>query len=334
MEKMNLLSNSRIRFACGVTLALSSALCPGMASAQTYPVKPLRMVTQFVAGSGGDALIRLMATPLSENLGQAVIIENRAGAGGIVAAEVVARAAPDGYVFLAATPNIPVVRVAAESKMSFDPTKDLVPLTAVAATPSIFIVNPSVPVNTYRELIDYARKFPDKLSYGTSGVGSAHHLAAEQIRMLTGIQMVHVPYKAGQQALLDVVTGQIPSSWVILGEAVPLAKAGKIRVLVTREEKRVTAFPDVPAIGELVKGFEPLPGWTGLFTPANVPQAVFRRLAADAMKSLQAQETRTRINQIGFEVVANTPEEFAAQIKREIALTTRIAKAVGIKLGD
>lgn len=316
--------------ACGLALA---GMAGGVQS-QAYPVKPLRMVTQFTAGSGGDALIRILATPLSENLGQSVVIENRAGAGGIVAAEVVARAAPDGYVFLAATPNIPVVRVAAESPMSFDPTKDLVPLTAVASTPSIFIVNPAVPANTWRELMDYARKFPNKLSYGTSGVGSAHHLAAEQIRMLTGIQMVHVPYKAGQQALLDVVTGQIPTSWVILGEAVPLAKAGKIKVLVTREEKRASAFPDVPAIGEIIPQFEPLPGWTGLFTPANVPQPIFRRLSADTMKSLQSAEIRARINQIGFEVSGNTPEQFAAEIKREIALTARIAKAAGIKLND
>ena len=326
--RKNIRSNVAIAAAAVCALTLETAL------AQTYPVKPVRMVTQFVAGSGGDALIRILATYLGENLGQAVVIENRAGAGGIVAAEVVARAAPDGYVFLAATPNIPVVRVAAESKLSFDPVKDLVPLTAVAATPSIFIVNPSVPVNSYRELMDYAKKFPNKLSYGTSGVGSAHHLAQEQIRLLTGIEMVHVPYKAGQQALLDVVTGQIPASWVILGEAAPLAKAGKIKVLVTREQKRVPVFPDVPAVGELIPGFEPLPGWTGLFTPAGVPQQAFRRLSGDAMKALQMPEAITKINLIGFGVVGSTPEEFAAQIKREIALTARIAKAAGIKLGD
>jgi len=323
-------------FGCSMSIAAAAmcALPMQPAHAQTYPAKPVRMVTQFVAGSGGDALIRILATYLGENLGQPVVIENRAGAGGIIAAEVVARAAPDGYVFLAATPNIPVVRVAAESKMSFDPNKYLTPLTAVAATPSIFIVHPSVPVNSYRELMDYARKFPNKLSYGTSGVGSAHHLAAEQIRLLTGIELVHVPYKAGQQALLDVVTGQIPTSWVILGEAAPLAKSGKIKVLVTREEKRLSAFPDVPAIGELISGFEPLPGWTGLFTPAGVPQPVFRRLSGDAMKALQMPEVKAKINLIGFEVVGNTPEEFAAQIKREIVLTARISKAAGIKLGD
>ena len=166
-----------IRSTVAIAATAVCALTLETALAQAYPVKPVRMVTQFVAGSGGDALIRILATYLGENLGQPVVIENRAGAGGIVAAEVVARAAPDGYVFLAATPNIPVVRVAAESKLSFDPTKDLVPLTAVAATPSIFIVNPSVPVNSYRELMAYAKKFPNKLSYGTSGVGSAHHLA-------------------------------------------------------------------------------------------------------------------------------------------------------------
>ena len=239
------------------TALVAALLLPVSALAQAWPAKPLRMVTQFAAGSGGDALIRIVASGLGENLGQPVVIENRAGAGGIVAAEVVARAPADGYVFLAATPNVPVVRVAAESKLPFDPSRDLVPLTAVAATPSIFIVHPSVPVASYRDLMEYAKKFPNKLSYGTSGVGSAHHLAAEQIRMLTGIELVHVPYKAGQQALLDVVTGQIPTSWVILGEATPLAKAGKIRVLATREEKRISAFPDVPAIGELIPGFEP-----------------------------------------------------------------------------
>ena len=155
------------------------------AAAQEYPVKAIRFIAPNLPAGPTDILARLLGQKLSEAFGQPVVIENRAGAGGIVAAEVVARAAPDGYAFLAATPNIPVVRVAAESKMSFDPTRDLVPLTAVASTPSIFIVHPSVPVNSYRELMDYARKYPDKLSYGTSGVGSAHHLAAEQIRMLT-----------------------------------------------------------------------------------------------------------------------------------------------------
>jgi len=328
----NMIKMIKTTLGLGTAMALLSSVTA--VQAQAYPVKAVRMVTQFAAGSGGDALIRVLAVPLSENLGQPVVIENRAGAGGIVAAELVARAAPDGYTFLAATPNIPVVRVAAESKLSFDPSRDLAPLMAVAQTPSIFIVNPSVPIASFRELMEYTKKYPNKLSYGTSGVGSAHHLAAEQLRMLIGMEMVHVPYKAGQQALLDVVTGTIPASWVILGEAAPLAKAGKIRVLVTREAKRLPVFPDVPAVNEIVPGFEPLPGWTGLFLPAKVPQPVLRRLSADAIKALQPAEVRTRINHIGFETVGNTPEEFAAQIKREIVLTARIAKAAGIKLAD
>jgi putative tricarboxylic transport membrane protein len=301
-------------------------------SAQDYPSRPIRMVTQFAAGSGGDALTRVVTTYLAEAAGQPVVIENRAGAGGVQAAEAIARAAPDGYTIGALTPNIPVIRVVAGTRISIDPVKDLVPLSAVGSTPSVIVVNPQVPVYSFKELIDYARRNPNKLSFGTSGIGSAHHLAYEQIRLLTGIEMVHVPYKAGAQALLDVVTGQIPVGFVIISEAGAQAKAGKIRLIVTREEHRLAEFPQVPTVNELLPGFEPLPGWTGLFAPVGLPAAVLKRLTADLLKSMRNPEARDKMNQVGFEVIANAPAEFAAQIRKETALVARIAKAANIKL--
>jgi tripartite-type tricarboxylate transporter receptor subunit TctC len=322
------------RFRAAVTF-LAGAACfaaTAPALAQDFPARPIRMVTQFTAGSGGDALTRVVTTYLSELMGQPVVIENRAGAGGVQAAEAIAHATPDGYTIGALTPNVPVIRVVAGTRISIDPVKDLAAITAVGATPSVIVVNPALPVNSFRELIDYAKRNPNKLSFGTSGIGSAHHLAYEQIHLLTGMEMVHVPYKAGAQALLDVVTGQIPVGFVIISEAGAQAKAGKVRLIATREDRRLPQFPDVPAVGEILPGFEPLPGWTGLFAPVGVPPAVFKRLTGDILKALRNPEARDKMNQVGFEVIANTPEEFTAEVKREIALVAKIAKAAHIKL--
>jgi tripartite-type tricarboxylate transporter receptor subunit TctC len=247
----------------------------------------------------------------------AIVIDNRAGAGGAEAAEAIARAAPDGYTVGALTPGVPVVRIVAGTKISIDPNKDLVPLTAVGTTPSLDVANISAPVNSFRA---------DRL-WRNPG-----NLCDWEIRLLTGAEMVHVPYKAGAQAMLDVVTGLIPIGYFILNEVEPQVKAGKIKVLATREGKRVRQFPDLPTVSELVPGFEPMPGWTGLFMPARVPQAVFKRLYSDTVKAIKLPKTIADINKLGFDVIANSPEEFAAQIKHEIALVTKIVKAANIRL--
>jgi len=322
------MSRSIFAFLAGaVSLAVAAT-----AAAQDFPSKPIHLVTQFVAGSGGDSLTRVVATSMTNIMGQAIVIDNRAGAGGVQAAEAIARAAPDGYTVGALTPGVPVIRIVAGTRISIDPNKDLVPLTAVGTTPSLIVANVSAPVNSLRELIDYAKRNPGKLSYATSGIGSPHHLAAEEIRLLTGAEMVHVPYKAGAQAMLDVVTGLIPIGYFILGESEPQMKAGKIKLLATREAKRLRQFPDIPTVGEIVPGFEPMPGWTGLFTPAGVPRAVFMRLYNGAVKAMKQPEAVEKINQLGFDVIANSPEQFAAQIKQEIALVTKVVKAANIKL--
>ncbi len=315
-----------------LSIAATVLATPTAGFTQAYPAKPIRMVTQFAAGSGGDALTRVAATYLSTTMHQPVVIENRAGAGGVQAAEAIARAAPDGYTIGALTPGVVVVRVVAGTPFSIDPNKDLVPLTAVGQTGSLIVANAAAPVNSLRELIDYARKYPGKLSYATSGIGSPHHMAAEEIQLLTGTQMVHVPYKAGAQAMTDVITGVIPIGFMIVSEVAPQVKAGKIKLLASREAHRLRQFPSLPAVAEIIPGFEPMPGWTGLFAPVGIPAAIFSRLNSDILRTLKLPEVEEKINQAGFEVIANTPEQFAAQIKSEQALVAKVAKAANIKL--
>jgi tripartite-type tricarboxylate transporter receptor subunit TctC len=322
---------NRIAIAGLVSLALLAA--PGATRSQAYPSKPIRVITQFAAGSGGDAAVRVAAAAMSEALGQPIVIENRAGAGGILAAEAVARSAPDGYTLLASTPAVHVMRVFI-GKTSFDPVKDFQPVTQVTQSGALIIAHPSFPASTAKELIEHARRNPGKISFGTSGVGSEHHLSAEQMKMLAGIDMVHVPYKAGAQAMLDVVSGQLPVSFSISGPVFPLLKSGKLKVLAVVAEQRHPSLPQVQALAEVVPGFVPLKGWTGLFAPAGLPGPVLKRLSADTIKALSAPQVKAKMSEVGFDTVASTPEEFASVIKQQIALVDRILKAAKIKLGE
>jgi tripartite-type tricarboxylate transporter receptor subunit TctC len=294
----------------------------------------VHVVTEFSAGSGGDLLLRLFTAPMSELLGQPVVIDNRGGAGGVIAAETVIRSAPDGYTILAATPNALITRRFLSRSQSFDVNRDLQPITAVGETTTVIVASMSAPVKTFREMLDYGKANPGKLSYGTSGFGSIHHLSQEQIRMLTGAQLVHVPYKSGSAAIQDVSTGQIPVSYSILSSGAPFIKAGKVRVLAQVTEKRTAGLPDVPAVGELVPGFQQVPSWTALFGPARLPAPVLRRLNGDAVKAILRPDTQEKLAKIGFVPIANSPEEFSALIKKQIDLIGRIVKAAGIKPVD
>jgi tripartite-type tricarboxylate transporter receptor subunit TctC len=301
--------------------------------AQAYPSKPIRVISQFAAGAGGDVGTRIACVAMSEMLGQPVIIENRAGGGGVLAAEGVAHSAPDGYTLLVSTPGTQVMRLFM-AKASFDPVKDFQPITAVGQSVAFIIANPAFPPNSMKELLDYARRNPGKVSFGTSGVGSEHHLSAEQIKMLTGVDIVHVPYKAGAQAMTDVISGQIPMSFSISGPVYPALRAGKLKVIAVVAEKRYSRLPDVGTVGEVIPGFEPVQGWIGLFAPAGLPQPILRRLSGDIIKGLSIADTRAKFVDAGFEVILNSPEEFAALIKRQIELVGKILKATGIRLSE
>jgi tripartite-type tricarboxylate transporter receptor subunit TctC len=311
-------------------LMLIAISLPLAALAQPYPVKPLKLVTQFTAGGSGDTTLRIFAAPFSEILGQPVLIDNRAGAGGVVAAEAVARAPADGYTLLAGTSSTQVIRRFLAKNLSFDPVKDFVPVSQLIEEFAVIAVHPSVPVDSFKELIDYAKRNPGKLSYGTSGVGSEHHLSGEQIKQLTGADMVHVPYKASSQALLDVVGGQLPVTFAMLALARPFIASGKVRALALVMQKRFAGLPSVPTVSEVLPDFDPPPSWIGLFAPAGLPDNLLRRLNADVLKAMSNPAARSKFAEAGQEVSTSSPEEFAARLKRETALVGRIVKAAGI----
>ena len=301
------------------------------ANAQTYPAKPIRVVTQFAGGASGDTVVRTITAPLSEILGQPVVVDNRAGAGGVVAAELVKQAPPDGYTLFAGTSATQIIRLYVAKTTPFDPVRDFTPITQCIESVTLIVVNPSLPVATLRDLVDYARQNPGKVAYGTSGVGSEHHLSGEQIKQLAGIDMLHVPYKASMQGLLDVVSGRLPMAFSIYVVAMPQVRSGKVRALAVVRERRSPLLPDVPAVPEMVPGFEPPPSWIGIFGPANLPVALVRRLNADIVKALNLPDTRAKLTDQGLEVVGNTAEEFAVRIERQKQLVARIVKNAGIE---
>jgi tripartite-type tricarboxylate transporter receptor subunit TctC len=320
----------------GVQLTLGAVLASvfainGAAQAQGYPSKPVRVITQFSAGSSGDTVVRTVSQPLSELMGQPVIVENQAGAGGVVAAQQVARSAPDGYTLMAGTSATQVIRRFMSKTMPFDPVKDFTPISQFIQSVTVIVVSPSLPANNLRELIDYAKNNPGKIAYGTSGVGSEHHLSGEQIAQITGAQMVHVPYKASLQALIDVASDRLPMAFAILAVALPQAKAGKVRLVGVVRETRSSRLPDMPALPEAVPGFEPPPSWVGLLGPANLPPPILKRISSDTIRALNLPDTRQKLDAQGLDIVASTPEEFATQIRRQTELVARIVKGAGIQ---
>jgi tripartite-type tricarboxylate transporter receptor subunit TctC len=308
---------------------------PLMAFGQAFPAKPVHLVTEFAAGSTGDVVVRVLAAGMKELMGQPAVVDNRPGGGGVLAGEQVARSAPDGYTLLVTTTAPQILRIFLAKSTPFDPVKDFTPVTELGESTTLLVVNPSVPAGNLQDLLEYARRNPGKLAYGTSGVGSATHLAGEQIRMLTGVELVHVPYKAVSQALQDVAAGQLPASFAIIGLALPAMRAGKVRALAVVRDTRSPALPEIPAVAEVVGGFEAPRNFVGLYAPARMPQPLLAAVHGFAVNTLATAEIRDKLAQGGFEARTNaTPEDFAGQIKRQIDLVGRIVKAAGIKPSD
>ncbi len=311
--------------------AIAALALAGSVFGQAYPSKPIRIVTQYVPGSSGDNSLRFVAPAMSTSLGQPVVIENRAGAGGVVAAQTVMSAAPDGYSILASNSATHVIRTFLVKDMPFDPAKDFAPITQYTEGAAAIVVSPSFPAKTMKELLDYARANPGKVSFGTSGIGSEHHLSAEGIMQITGLKLVHVPYKSGAQAMLDVSAGQLPMAVGVLGGALPLISSGKLRLLAVVGSKRLPRMPEVPAVSESVPGFEAPSSFTGIFGPAALPLPIARRLSDEFRKAAKDPETTDKLVKSGTEPVCSTPEEFRAAITHELALVRRIVQAAGIK---
>jgi tripartite-type tricarboxylate transporter receptor subunit TctC len=319
-----------------IAAALAAAMMMGIyqhAGAQGFPNKPMRIVTAFTAGSTGDIIARVTAAGMSPLLGQSVVVENRPGAGGVIAAELVARAGTDGHTLLVVQSGVQVMRTFTAQASSFDAGKELTPITRIGESTTVFVAHPSVPVNSFRELLDYAKKNPGKIAYGTSGVGTQTHMAGEMVRLLSGADLNHIPYKAVATALQDVVSGQLPTSWAILGLVTPLQKSGKVKVLAVLRDERNAALPGVPTVSEIVPGFERPPTWTGLSVAAGTPEPIVRRLHADAVRALNEPGAVARLaDGAALEVMTNkSPEEFSALILRQIEQVRRIVKQTGIE---
>jgi len=310
-----------------------AAVCaaPLAAVAQSYPNKPVRMYTQFGPGTPGDVFGRVLGAAMTPIMGQTVVVDSRPGGGGVLVAGLVARAEPDGYTVAILTATVPVAgAVLSRSTLPFDPLKDLTPVVSLIESNSVIVVNAALPVNSLKELIDYARANPGKLSYGTTGVGSSHHLSGEQLDMLTGGKMVHIPYKTSP--VVDAASGVLPMAISITPQTMPLIRAGKIRPIAVTTAKRFRLLPDVPTVGESLPQFEPLPAWTGIYGPAGLPREVVQRLHANAAAALALPETQAKIREIGFEpVVSASQADFLARSRRGVELTERIVKAAKIE---
>jgi tripartite-type tricarboxylate transporter receptor subunit TctC len=300
------------------------------ALSQTYPAKPIRLVVTYPAGGGADAMARLLAPKLGEALGQPIVVENRGGGSGTIAADLVARASPDGYTLMLDATNH-AVNPSLFAKLPYDPEKAFAPVSLLALFPNMLVVHPAFPVNSVRQLIEKAKAEPGKLAFASSGNGSAQHLAAELFRQRAGLDMVHVPYKGGGPALIDVMAGQVPLYFGNMASALPHVKSGKLRALAVTGAKRSTAAPELPTIAE-----SGLPGyqvyeWNAVFAPAGTPPAIINRLQAEIAKAVIVPEVRDRMLALGGEIVASSPADLGAWVREQTASWARVVKAGNIK---
>lgn len=304
------------------------ALVPGYASAQTYPDRPITYVVPFQAGSSLDLVARIVAERLSAALGQPVVVDNRAGAGGNVGANLVAKAKPDGYTFLH-TINSLAAGPGLTPDLPFDPVKDLAPVVGVAAQPFILVVNPSSPYKTVQDLIAAAKARPEKVSYGSSGVGSLDHLAAELFNSMAGTKMLHVPFRGGPAVLLDITGGRLDAAFTGIGGGAPQVLAGTLRALAVTSTKRNDLLPNVPTLAETIPGFEVVNA-SAIYAPANTPPAIIERINTEVNKILNAPDTREKLTKMGLSPTGGSAKELGDITKHDVATWTELIKKAGI----
>lgn len=321
-------ASSKLRFFRALMAAIGLAVST-LLPAQSYPVKPIRLVAPYPPG-GIDVYARALAPKVSEFLGQPVVIDNRAGANGFIGSRHVADSPPDGYTLLFVTASTPVIGTVLTKVAPYDPVKDFTPVINLLDGQSVVVVHPGVPVNSMKELIDYARKNPGKLSFSSSGMGSSFHLNGESIKMATGIDLLHVPYKGSAPALTDVVAGRIEIGLPSYQNAKAQIEQGKIRLLAVIDSKRNPALPDVPAIGETIPGFKKAPGWTAIFGPANMQRPIVERLNTAFARAVRDPEMQKVIAGNGATSRASSAEELGALIRDDLANVSAIVKAANI----
>jgi tripartite-type tricarboxylate transporter receptor subunit TctC len=314
-----------------IATGLALASQTGPAGAQTFPAKPVRMIIGFAAGGTTDLVGRIVAQRLGDAWGQTVVVENRTGASGMIAAEAVAKAAADGYTLLVTPQTSLAVAPALYGKAPYDAARDFTPITLMGSTPTIMVVNPAFPPRTFAEFVEAAKKSAAPLAYGSGGIGSSPHMAGELLSAQLGIRMTHIPYKGESPALTDTMGGQVPIMFGNISVAVPHIKSGKLRAIASTGAARSPLLPDVPTVAESgLKDFA-VATWFGLLGPAGMPADLTLRIQRDVARVLATPEVRNRLVDLGVDIVANSPEDFAAYLRTEIARYAKVIKDAGIK---
>ena len=309
---------------------LCSALLCGAASAQTYPAKPVRLVVPYAAGGPVDDVARVIGQRLTETWGQPALVDNRAGAGGSIGTDVVAKGAPDGYMLLVGNSGPMTINPSLHRKIAYDPQKDLMPVVLLLSGQMVLSVHPSLPAKSVKDLVALARTNPGRLNYGSIGVGNLTHLGMELLQSMAQVKMNHIPYKGAAPAYVDLIAGHIELLLSNIAGTVPQVRAGRLRAVAVSAAKRAPVLPEVPSIGETYPGYD-LTTWMGIFVPAGTPPAVVSRLHADFSKVLARQDVRERIESLGSEVIAGSAADLRALVDRETRLYAKIIKSANIQ---
>ena len=311
-------------------LALLGVAVACTALAQTFPSRAIRVIVPFPAGGTADSIARIVSQRTSENIGQPIVVENRAGANGIVGTEAVAKSTPDGYTLLMA-PSGHAINNSLNPNVPYDPVKDFQMLTLIGTVPMVAVVNNDFPVRSIRDLIDTAKAKPGSISYGSGGPGGSNHLAVELFSTMAGIKMLHIPYKGDTPGIADLLGGQIQMIFLNIPSALPLAKSGRVRAIGITSKTRSELLPDVPTIAETVPGYE-AGSWHGFFAPAGTPAPVVATLSTELRRAINTPQVRDKLKADGVNVVASTPEEFTAFVKTEIDKWAQIIRTANVKL--
>ena len=317
--------NTRVQAVAAAAMAAAFVAAPG-ASAQSYPAKPVRMV--LALGGGGETLARFIGQKMGESMGQPVIIDPQPAAAGVVGANMVAKAAPDGYTFLYAATNSQVYRLVLSRNTPYDPVKDFTSISLLSDAVLVLAVPPDSPIRNMRDYIEQAKG--GKMFYGTSGVGTSHHLSGEILQLAAKVSLTHVPYKDPNLVATEVIAGRLSSGFGIFGTMYQHHMAGKLRIIAINNTRRYGRTPDIPTMTEGVPAYDPPPGWNGFFGPANLPRSIVMRLNAEIHKASNAPDMKERFDQLGFIMTLSTPEEVDAAIKRDLARAAKLVKDAAI----
>ncbi len=301
-------------------------------TAQDYPARPIRIIVPFTAGAGVDIVARAVGVSLTEAWKQSMVIDNRPGAGGTIAGEMVARANPDGYTLMLGNVSTLAIAPALNPKLSYQPLRDFAPITLITNSENVLVLHASVPATSVKELIAYAKANPRKLNYGSSGNGTSSHLGGAMFASMAGVEMTHVPYKGSGPMLTDLLAGQLQLSFSSVPTALPHIKSGRLRALAVTLLARSATLPDLPTVQEAagLKGFE-ISLWQGIVAPAATPRAIVLKLNQQIAASLRTPDLKNKLTAQGMEVVGNSPEQFAAYIRDEIEKWTKVVKSSGAR---